>query len=125
MTSDEKSFPVFSLIIDAVAIPYNFFAGFVVGVAAPIAAIAAIVLGVRFLTGKMPFLSLRQEEEDERQLAIELVSPEVAADLYTAEKKKIMDELSSFRDEMKAMIEEAQAAAEGSGAAEAETVEAS
>jgi hypothetical protein len=124
MTSEERSFPVFSLLYNLFAIPYNFFFGFVVGVAAPVAAIAAMVLGVRFLTGKMPFLSLRQEEEDERHLSIDLVSPEVAGDLYTAEKEKIMSELGSFRDEIKGMIEEAKAAAEKSGAAEGATAEA-
>ena len=40
MPSDERSFPVFSLVYNTLAIPYNFFLGFVVGVAAPVAAIA-------------------------------------------------------------------------------------
>jgi len=123
MTREERSFPVFSLFYNLFAIPYNFFFGFVVGVAAPVAAIAAMVLGVRFLTGKMPFLSLLREEEDERHLSIELVSPEVAGDLYTAEKEKIMSELGGFRDEIKAMIEDAKATAEKSGVAEGATAE--
>jgi hypothetical protein len=119
MPSNEKSFPVFSLVYNTLAIPYNFFLGFVVGVAAPVAAIAVMVLGVRFLTGKIPFLSLREEEEEERRLSLELVAPEVATELYTAEKEKIMDDLESFRAEMKSMIEEAQAA--GKEAAKKET----
>jgi hypothetical protein len=114
---------MFSLVYNILAVPYNFFIGFVVGVAAPVAAIAAMVLGVRFLTGKMPFLSLREEEE-ERRLSLELVSPEVAAELYTAEKEKIMDDLGSFRDEMKSMMEEAQAAAEEAAGEEAASAEA-
>ncbi|MGD9316470.1 MAG: hypothetical protein PVG56_06530 [Anaerolineae bacterium] len=123
MPSNERSFPMFSLVYNILAVPYNFFIGFVVGVAAPVAAIAAMVLGVRFLTGKMPFLSLREEEE-ERRLSLELVSPEVAAELYTAEKEKIMDDLGSFRDEMKSMMEEAQAAAEEAAGEEAASAEA-
>jgi hypothetical protein len=123
MPSDERSFPMFSMLYNMLAVPYNFFIGFVVGVAAPVAAIAAMVFGVRFLTGKMPFLSLRrEEEEEERRLSLELVSPEVAEDLYTAEKDKIMDELEAFRVEMKSMIEEAQSATEK--AADEETAEA-
>jgi hypothetical protein len=115
---------MFSIVYNMLAVPYNFFIGFVVGVAAPVAAIAAMVLGVRFLTGKMPFLSLRQEEEEEeRRLSLELVSPEVAGELYTAEKEKVLEDLGGFRDEMKSMIEEAKAAAEETadeGAVEAE-----
>ena len=123
MTSDERSFPVFGLVYNVFAIPYNFFIGFIVGVAAPVAAIAAMVFGVRYLTGRMPFLSLRQEDEDERRLSIELVAPEVAGELYTAEKDKIMDDLGSLGDEIQSMIDEAKAAAE-EGAAEAEDEEA-
>jgi hypothetical protein len=128
MTSDERSFQVFSNLYNMLAIPYNFFIGFVVGVAAPVAAIAAMVLGVRFLTGKMPFLSLRQEEEDERQLSIELVPPEAAGDMFAAEKEKVLEDLGSFRDEIRSMIEEAKAAAgkeaaEESAEEEAEVVE--
>jgi hypothetical protein len=119
MPSDERSFPVFSLVYNVLAVPYNFFIGFVVGVAAPVAAIAAMVLGVRFLTGKMPFLSLGEEEEEERRLSLELVAPEAAAELYTAEKEKIMEDLESFRDEMKSMMEAAQAAAEEAAGEEA------
>ena len=119
MPSDERAFPVCSLVYNMLAIPYNFFIGFVVGVAAPVAAIAAMVFGVRFLTGKMPFLSLREEEE-ERRLSLELVAPEAAAELYAAEKERIMDDLESFRGEMKSMMEEAQAAAEEAADEEAE-----
>ena len=119
MTSDERAFPLFGMVYNIFAIPYNFFIGFIVGVAAPVAAIAAMVFGVRYLTGKMPFLSLRQEDEDERRLSIELVAPEVAGDLYTAEKDKIMDDLGGLGDEIQSMIDEAKAAAE-EGAVEAE-----
>ena len=112
MPSNERSFPMFSLVYNVLAVPYNFLVGFVVGVAAPLAAIAAVVLGVRFLTGQIPFLSLRQEEEGERRLSLELVAPDAATELYTAEKEKIMGDLENLRAEMKSMMEEAQAAAE-------------
>jgi hypothetical protein len=124
MPSDERSFPVFSIVYNMLAVPYNFFIGFVVGVIAPVAAIAAVVLGVRYLTGKMPFLSLREEGEEERRLSLELVAPEAAAELYATEKEKIMDDLESFRGEMKSMMEEAQAAAEEAADEEAAEAEA-
>ena len=121
MANKDGAFPVFGLIYSIVAIPYNFFIGFVVGVAAPVAAIAAMVLGVRFLTGKMPFLKLSDEEDEERRLSLELVEQDQAQELFEAEKEKIMSDLGSFRDEMKALIEESKAAA-GEGS-DAETVD--
>lgn len=110
MTRKDGAFPVFGLIYGIVAIPYNFFIGFIVGVAAPVAAIAAMVLGVRFLTGKMPFLKLSDEDEEERRLSLELVEQDQAQDLFEVEKEKVMSDLGSFRDEMKALIEESKAA---------------
>lgn len=110
MTSNERSFPMLGIIYNLFAVPYNFLIGFVVGVVTPVAAIAAIVFGVRLLTGKMPFLSMRTDEEGaERRLTLELVSEEEATELYAIEKDKVMDELGGLRDEMKAMIEEAKA----------------
>ena len=87
MAKKNGGFPVFGLIYSIVAIPYNFFIGFVVGVAAPVAAIAAMVLGVRFLTGKMPFLKL-SDEEDDRRLSLELVEEDQAQELFEAEKER-------------------------------------
>lgn len=119
MAKKDGAFPVFGLIYSIVAIPYNFFIGFVVGVAAPVAAIAAMVLGVRFLTGKMPFLKLSDEEE-ERRLSLELVEQEQAQELFEAEKEKVLSDLGSFRDEMKALMEQAKAAGAEAEADEAE-----
>ena len=117
MAKNDGAFPVFGLIYGIVAIPYNFFIGFVVGVAAPVAAIAAMVLGVRFLTGKMPFLTLSDEEDEERRLLLELVEEDQAQDLFEVEKQKVMSDLGSFRDEMKALIEESKATRAGAEAA--------
>jgi hypothetical protein len=101
------------IIYNLFAVPYNFLIGFVVGVVTPVAAVAAMVFGVRLLTGKMPFLSLRTTEEGaERRLSLELVPEEEAAELYAIERDKVMDELGGLRDEMKAMMEEAKAKAE-------------
>ena len=110
MAKNNGAFPTFGLIYGIVAIPYNFLIGFIVGVAAPVAAIAAMVLGVRFLTGKMPFLKLSEEEDEERRLLLELVEQDQAQELFEAEKEKIMSDLGSFRDEMKSLIEESKAA---------------
>jgi hypothetical protein len=119
MAKKDGAFPAFSLIYGIVAIPYNFLVGFVVGLAAPVAAIAAMVLGVRFFTGKMPFLRLGGEADEERRLELELVEQEQAHDLFEAEKERILEDLGSFRDEMKALIEQAKATADKTSGAEA------
>lgn len=120
MAKNDEGFSAFSLIYGIVAIPFNFITGFVVGLAAPVAAIAAMVFGVRFITGKMPFLKLGGEEDEERRLSLELVEQELVQDLFEAEKDRIIEDLGSFRDEMKALIEQAKAASEKTSGADAE-----
>lgn len=115
MTNRVRSFPVLSILYTILAIPVNLLTGFVVGVAAPLAAIAAVVFGVRFLTGKMPFLSLEQVEE-ERRLSLHLVPADEAGQLFAAEKEKVLDELGPFADEMKAVIEASKAAGQAKAA---------
>lgn len=112
MTKNGSSSSVFGLVYEIVAIPYNFFVGFVLGLAAPVAAIAAMVFGVRFLTGKMPFIRLSDGEETERRLLLDLVEQDQAQVLFEGEKEKIMTELRSFVEEMKALLEESKAGGE-------------
>jgi hypothetical protein len=91
------------------SIPFNFLIGFLVGLIAPVAAIAAMVFGVRFLTGRLPFLNLEQFEEDgERRMSLELVPAEEARDLFAAEKQTVLDEVASLQEELKAAMQEAQ-----------------
>jgi hypothetical protein len=54
MSRNDGEFPVFSILYNIFAIPTNLLIGFVVGVVAPVAAIAAMVAGVRLLTGDDP-----------------------------------------------------------------------
>lgn len=117
--SNDKSFPALSTAYYVFAIPYNFVIGFLVGVMAPVAAIAAVVAGVRFLTGKMPFL--RQTDDGEKRgLTIELVAPEQVGELFEVEKQKVTGELGDLQAEIKAIIEEAQAQATAQEEAPAE-----
>jgi hypothetical protein len=110
MRNSDKGFPVFGLLYNVLAIPYNFFIGFVVGLAAPVAVIAAMVAGVRFLTGRMPFLRLSEDlEADERRLSLELVPTDEVEELFAVEKEKVMDDLGGLREQIKKMIEEARA----------------
>ena len=110
MLSNDRGFPAFSLLYNILAIPGSFFVGFVVGLAAPVAAIAAMVAGVRFLTGRMPFLRLSEDPEaDERRLSLELVPTDEVEELFEVEKGKVMADLGGLRDQIKTMIEEAKA----------------
>jgi hypothetical protein len=104
--------PVLSVIYNVFAVPFNFFMGFVVGLLAPVAAIAAVVAGVRLLTGKVPFLSLGQDEGEERHLALELVDPDRVGDLFAVERKKVEGELGGLQAEIRSIIEESRAKAQ-------------
>ena len=119
-----KSFPVFGFVYNIFVIPYLFVIGFVVGLLAPIAAIAGIVAGVRMLTGKVPFLSPVQDESGEQQLVLKLVSEEEVGPLFEEQKEKIGGDLGKMQAEIQAIIEgvqaEAKAAAEEGKAASAE-----
>jgi len=120
MSDNDNSAPVLSLVFNLFAIPFNFFFGFIVGVVAPVAAIAAMVFGVRFLTDKMPFLSLKREEAAEaRRLTVELVPTEQAKERFEVEKEQVLDELGSLRDELKSLMEEAKARQAAKGGEEA------
>jgi hypothetical protein len=109
MTRSKDGFPVFSVLYNLIAIPYNFLIGFVVGVAAPIAAIAGIVAGIRLLTNKVPFLNQIGDADGDTMLTLKLVPVDQALDLYTEEKDRLFDELSDFQAEIKAIINEARA----------------
>ncbi|MBU1746265.1 MAG: hypothetical protein KKA73_01120, partial [Chloroflexi bacterium] len=79
MSNRDRSLPAFSIVYNIFAVPYNFLFGFVVGLVAPLAAIAAMVAGVRLLTGRVPFPFLTQKgEEQERYLSLSLVPMEEA-----------------------------------------------
>jgi hypothetical protein len=113
MSRNDGDFPVFSILYNIFAIPYNFLIGFVVGVVAPVAAIAAMVAGVRLLTGKVPFLTPEEDDEGEELLSISLVPEDQVGELFEEQKGKIGGDLQKMLAEIKAIIEEAKAGAEG------------
>ena len=104
----DGGFPILKLVVEILSIPYNLLAGFVVGAMVPVAAIAAIVAGVRLITGKMPFLNLVDDEaEGERHLAVALLPPERAEELFAEQRKQIGDEISRLKSEIQAIVQEA------------------
>jgi hypothetical protein len=120
----ETSFPLFGIVFGIAAIIGNFLAGLLLGLAAPLAAIAAIVAGIRFLTGKVPFLSDISEDEDgKRRLSLQLVSPEEAKELYYEHKEQIGGELAWMKDELQAMAREVKAEMEAEAEAQERNLE--
>ncbi|MGC9334488.1 MAG: hypothetical protein ACP5JJ_10095 [Anaerolineae bacterium] len=113
MTSQKDTgVPVLKLLFDVLSIPYSLFAGFVVGAIVPVAAIGAAIAGVRLITGKMPCLSLVDDEaEEERHLALALVPPERAEELFAGQRKQIGDEISRLRSEIQAIVQETRSGA--------------
>jgi hypothetical protein len=110
---DKKTFPLLNMIFDIVALPYSLLAGFILGLALPLGAIAAIVGGVRLLTGRVPFPRIApQEEGGERYVSLGLVAPDQAKDLFEEQKEQIGGDLANLQAEIKAIIEETRAEAQ-------------
>ena len=105
----ESSLPVFSLVCHIVAIPCNFFGGCIVGLAAAVAAMAAVVGGVRLLTGKVPFPSPVGDEQGEKRLSLRLVPPDQVGGLFAEQKQKVGDDLANLRTEIRAIVQETRA----------------
>jgi hypothetical protein len=95
-----------NLLVDILSIPYNLLSGFVVGAVVPVAAIAAIVAGIRLVTGKMPFLS-PQEGEEERYLTLTLMPPDEAQERFAEQKEQIGGEIARLRTEIQAILQQA------------------
>lgn len=109
--SEESGMGVLGSVVDVLAIPYNLMAGLILGFIAPIAAIAAMVAGVRLITGKMPFISMQKAPGQDRSLALNLIPPEDVKDRFEEQKEEIGEELSHMKQEIQAIIEEAKAEA--------------
>jgi hypothetical protein len=108
-----KSLSVWGAILQIAAIPCNFLSGFVTGLAAPLAAIAAMVAGIRLLTGKVPFLGhVWENEAGERHLSFKLVTPDQVGDLFAEHKEQMGSDIAKIQTEIKAIIEEARAEAD-------------
>jgi hypothetical protein len=84
----DKSGPLSGVIVQLLAIPYSFLAGFVTGLVLPVAAIGAVVAGIRLVTGMVPFLGeVSVDEEGGRALSLRLVPPDQVGDLYAGHKE--------------------------------------
>jgi hypothetical protein len=106
---NEQSSPLSGVFMQLLAIPFNFLAGFVTALVLPVAAIGAVVAGIRLVTGMVPFLGeVSEDEAGGRALSLRLVPPEQVGDLYAGHKEQIGGDLVKMKDEIQAIIEEAQ-----------------
>jgi hypothetical protein len=104
----DKNGPLSGVIVQFLTIPYSFLAGFVTGLVLPVAAIGAVVAGIRLVTGMVPFLGeVSVDEEGGRALSLRLVPPDQVGDLYAGHKEQIGGDLVRMKDEIQAIIEEA------------------
>jgi len=116
---DDSALSAFGIVYSIFAIPCNLFIGFIIGVAAPVAAIGAMVAGVRLLTGKVPFLTSIEDKEGERRLSLALISQEEAGSLFQEQKEQIGGDVARMKAEIQAIIEEARAEAQEAAPEEA------
>lgn len=122
MRSDSP-FPLLSTILQFLAIPCNFVAGFVTGLVAPVAAIAAMVAGVQLLTGKVPFLNpIQEDEEGGRHLSLALIPQDQVGDLFAQHKEQIGDDLGQLQAEIRTIIQESKAEGQASAQEDSEEV---
>lgn len=112
--SRKGSLPAAGLVLWMLSVPTSFLAGFLTGVLAPLAAIAAMVAGVRFFTGKVPFLARAKEKDEDGvgQLTIRLVPSDEAGPMFAEQKEQFGREFGGMRAEIQAMMEEAKAGAQ-------------
>jgi hypothetical protein len=105
----DRGGPLAGVFVQLLAIPFGFLAGFATGLALPVAAIGAVVAAIRLVTGMVPFLGeVSVDEEGGRALSLRLVPPDQVGDLYAGHKEQIGGDLVKMKDEIQAIIEEAQ-----------------
>ena len=112
---NDASFPVLSAIWDILGTLCNFVSGFVLGLAAPLAAIVAIVAGIRYLTGQVPFFGdFLEDPEGGRQLSLQLMSTDQAKVAFDGHKEQIGGDLARMKEEIQLIIQDARAGTEAS-----------
>jgi hypothetical protein len=101
----EKSGGVLSSLL---ALPFNLITGYLVGLLAPVAALAAIVGGIYLLTRKVPFLSHTwPDDEGGQHLSLKLMPPDQAQAAFVREKERISADVNTMSAEIKALAEQA------------------
>ena len=101
--------PLSGVMMQILVIPIGILIGFVTGLVLPLVAIGAVVAGIRFVTGMVPFLDeVSVDEEGERVLSLKLVPQDDVAGLYAGHKEQIGGDLVKMKTDIQAIMEEAQ-----------------
>ncbi len=102
--------PMPDAMMQALSIPIGFLTGFMTGLVLPLAAIGAVIAGIRFVTGMVPFLGeVSVDEEGGRVLSLRLVPQDEVRVMYEGHKEQIGGDLVKMKAEIQAIMEEAQA----------------
>jgi len=92
------------------SLPFDLISGYLVGLLAPIAALAAIAGGIYLLTRKVPFLTNTWSDRDAeggQHLSFKLMPPDQAQAAFAREKERIGAELNTMSAEIKTFAEQA------------------
>jgi len=112
---NDASFPVLGTVLGILGTMCNFVSGFVLGLAAPLAAIVAIVAGIRFLTGQVPFLGdFSEDPEGGRRLSLQLMSTDQAKEAFDEHKELMGGDIVRMKEEIQIIIQETRAGTEAS-----------
>jgi len=104
-----------SIAAGPLGILFQFLSGYLSGLVAPVAGVAAMAGLIYLVTGKVPFLSHTWPEDgDDRHLSIKLMPPGQARAVFEHERARISADLNRMSTEIKAMADEAQAKAKAS-----------
>lgn len=99
---DKATMSLFSFVGELLSVPVSFFGGLVVGLIAPVAALAGIVGGVYLFTKKVPFASQVVEDEasGERSLTLTLMPPDEAQAAFQARLAELKDAWARIREDL-------------------------
>lgn len=92
------------------ALPFNLISGYLVGLLAAVAGLAAMVGGIYLLTRQVPFVSQTYpDDEGGQRLSLKLMPLDQARAAFVREKERISADLDAMGAEIKAIAEQAQA----------------
>ncbi|MFZ5916227.1 MAG: hypothetical protein ACOYZ7_04795 [Chloroflexota bacterium] len=98
-----------SLLGAILSMPGYFVAGLILGLTAPLAALAGLVGGVYLFTHKVPFFrqGLADEATGERSLVLQLMSPEEARQAFEARRVELGAAWADLRADLETLAREA------------------
>jgi len=102
LSKKKAKISLLSVLGKLLSVPVSFFGGLLVGLIAPLAAVAGIVGGVYLFTKKIPFFSQVEGEQaaGERSLILKLMPPDEAQAALVARQAELKKSWSKIREEL-------------------------